>query len=219
MPSSGPEVRGIRVNEDVFWIHIRDAAGAVHTLQKSDLKDMVREIDASLMPSYSERLKGAETHPGIRYLAALAALPTSHPFARQKEGRGHWSRSPWERLSVAKSLEIIRSAGQMSAAEMTAANFWAAMKLAEDVIVVPDHLLKEGISSVDFLKIDVDGADFDILNSFDRALDTLAVIGVGIEVNYFGSASGADHTFHNVDRFMKARGFEPAPLLLAPMSR
>src|SRR4030095_13429151 len=155
-----------------------------------------------------ERLKGAETHPGIRYLAALAALPTSHPFARQKEGRGHWSRSPWERLSVAKSLEIIRSAGQMSAAEMTAANFWAAMKLAEDVIVVPDHLLKEGISSVDFLKIDVDGADFDILNSFDRALDTLPVIGVGIEVNYFGSASDADHTFHNVDRFMKARGFE-----------
>ena len=34
--TSGAEIRGIRVNEDVFWIHIRDASGTVHTLQKSD---------------------------------------------------------------------------------------------------------------------------------------------------------------------------------------
>ena len=37
VPASGAEVRGIRVNEDVFWIHIRDAAGNVHALQKSEL--------------------------------------------------------------------------------------------------------------------------------------------------------------------------------------
>jgi hypothetical protein len=30
----------------------------------------------------------------------------------------------------------------------------------------------------------------------------------GIEVSYFGSAADTDYTFHNVDRFMKARGFE-----------
>src|SRR5215207_2879127 len=33
VPSAGPEVRGIRVNEDVFWIHIRDGSGTVHTLE------------------------------------------------------------------------------------------------------------------------------------------------------------------------------------------
>src|SRR4029450_7351433 len=62
--------------------------------------------------------------------------------------------------------------------------------------------------SVAFLKIDVDGPDFGILNSFDLAFETLGVLGVGIEVNYFGSAADTDYSFHNVDRFMKARGFE-----------
>ena len=56
MPTSGAEVRGIRVNEDVFWIHIRDASGTVHTLQKSELARVDRELEATLMPSYESRL-------------------------------------------------------------------------------------------------------------------------------------------------------------------
>jgi putative heme-binding domain-containing protein len=71
VPASGPEVRGMRVNEDVFWIHIRDAGGSVHTLQKSGLKDLVREIDASLMPSYSTRLTDSELEDLVAYLATL----------------------------------------------------------------------------------------------------------------------------------------------------
>src|SRR5262249_40279716 len=38
VPINGPEIRGIRVVEDVFWVHIRDASGTVHALQKSELK-------------------------------------------------------------------------------------------------------------------------------------------------------------------------------------
>lgn len=154
------------------------------------------------------RLRSVETHPGIRYLAVLAGLPSDHPFAREKAGRSHWGRSPWERLSAAKSLEMMKSGGPLSTSDMIAANLWAEMKLSEEVIVIPAYLRDHGIESVDFLKIDVDGADFEILNSFDLALDTLGVLGVGIEINYFGSTADTDHTFHNVDRFMKARGFE-----------
>jgi len=64
-------VRGIRVNEDVFWIHIRDASGAVHTLQKSELARLDRELDASLMPSYETRLSSAQLDDLIAYLATL----------------------------------------------------------------------------------------------------------------------------------------------------
>ena len=49
------EIRGIRLNEDVFWIHIRDAGGTVHVLQKSDLSKLDRELEATLMPSYGTR--------------------------------------------------------------------------------------------------------------------------------------------------------------------
>jgi cytochrome c oxidase cbb3-type subunit 3 len=69
--ASGADVRGIRVNEDVFWVHIRDASGTVHTLQKSELKSLDREIDASLMPSYATRIKDAELDDLIAYLSTL----------------------------------------------------------------------------------------------------------------------------------------------------
>ena len=59
VPAAGAEIRGIRVNEDVFWVEIRDQSGTVHTLRKSDLSRLDREIDASLMPSYESRLTRA----------------------------------------------------------------------------------------------------------------------------------------------------------------
>jgi hypothetical protein len=91
---------------------------------------------------------------------------------------------------------------------MLGANLWSEMELSEEVIVLPEYLRDRGVHNVDFLKIDVDGADFEILNSFDLALDTLGILGLGIEINYFGSTCDTDHTFHNVDRFMKGHGFE-----------
>ena len=71
VPNSGAEIRGIRVNEDVFWIHIRDASGAVHTLQKSDLARLDRELEATLMPSYESRLSPAQLDDVVAYLATL----------------------------------------------------------------------------------------------------------------------------------------------------
>jgi putative heme-binding domain-containing protein len=71
VPANGPEVRGIRVSEDVFWVLIRDASGAIHTLQKSELKSLDREIDASLMPSYATRLNDSQLDDLVAYLTTL----------------------------------------------------------------------------------------------------------------------------------------------------
>src|SRR4029077_19729191 len=69
--ASGVEIRGIRVNEDVFWIHIRDASGTMHVLQKSELARVDRELEASLMPSYASRLSDAELDDVVAYLSTL----------------------------------------------------------------------------------------------------------------------------------------------------
>lgn len=71
VPKSGPEVRGTRVNEDVFWIHIRDAGGAVHTIEKAELTRVDREIEASLMPSYESQLSGPQLDDVVAYLSTL----------------------------------------------------------------------------------------------------------------------------------------------------
>jgi putative heme-binding domain-containing protein len=68
--TTGNVVRGIRVNEDVFYVHVRDARGTVHTLQKSDLSTLDRELEATLMPSYA-RLSAADLDDLVAYLASL----------------------------------------------------------------------------------------------------------------------------------------------------
>jgi putative heme-binding domain-containing protein len=68
--TAGNVVRGIRVNEDVFYLHVRDARGTVHTLQKADLSALDRELEATLMPSYA-RLAAGDLDDLVAYLASL----------------------------------------------------------------------------------------------------------------------------------------------------
>jgi cytochrome c oxidase cbb3-type subunit III len=69
--NTGQTIRGIRVNEDVFWIHIRDSGGTVHALEKSSLASLERELTGTLMPSYASRLSAAELDDMVAYLTTL----------------------------------------------------------------------------------------------------------------------------------------------------
>jgi len=69
--ANGPEIRGNRVNEDVFWIQIRDTGGTVHSIEKSTLTRLDRQLDATLMPSYATRLSAAELDDLVAYLVTL----------------------------------------------------------------------------------------------------------------------------------------------------
>jgi putative heme-binding domain-containing protein len=69
--NAGRKIRGIRLNEDVFWIHVRDAGGAVHVLQKSELSSLDRELEGTLMPSYESKLSQAELDDLVAYLSTL----------------------------------------------------------------------------------------------------------------------------------------------------
>lgn len=69
--SDGKEIRGVRVNEDVFWVLIRDASGTVHSLEKATLAKLDRELEASLMPSYASRFSDGQVDDMVAYLAGL----------------------------------------------------------------------------------------------------------------------------------------------------
>jgi putative heme-binding domain-containing protein len=66
----GNEIRGIRLDEDVFWIHLRDASGRVHTLSKTTIVQMAREEKGTLMPSY-QSLRETDLDDLVAYLATL----------------------------------------------------------------------------------------------------------------------------------------------------
>ena len=67
---SGADVRGIRIDEDGFWVHVRDAAGALHVLEKKNLLRLDREPGATLMPSYASVLSARELDDLVAYLAS-----------------------------------------------------------------------------------------------------------------------------------------------------
>jgi hypothetical protein len=67
----GAEVRGIRLNEDVFTIQLRDATGKFHSVKKSDAAVIRKETGTSLMPSFANRLASGEIDDLVAYLSRL----------------------------------------------------------------------------------------------------------------------------------------------------
>jgi len=168
-----------------------------------------------------QRLTAEESLPGVEYIAAFVGISPDDPATPRMRAGQFWARSPWDRLSVARTGQLRAAAvATMDAAERTRNNLWAQVDLADPgkPVVLASFLKERGIDDVDFIKIDVDGADFLILRSLAQVLEDAKVLGVGIEVNFFGSDDPDVHTFHNVDRFMKRQGFELFKLSSRPYS-
>src|SRR5688572_29474461 len=158
-----------------------------------------------------ERLRRVETSGDVKYVAAFATINRDHPFAQKKGEREHWSRNPWNRLSVTKWLEnTAAERAKLDSRDLASSGLWAETKLVDPAqeIVIPDYLRQVGLGTVDFVKIDIDGRDLEVLHSLDAALDEFAILGLMVEVNFFGSDAETDHTFHNTDRFLKSKRFE-----------
>jgi len=154
------------------------------------------------------RLAAAETLPGVRFVPGFVGVRPDGAYAAAHRSAEPWSRNPWQRLSVQRSIEHI--AARNDAAAKAGANLWQQKRLADPAapLLLHEYLPAQGVTDVDFLKIDVDSVDMGILDSVGDELAAWGVLGVGLEVNYFGSDDATDHTFHAMDRFMRARGFD-----------
>lgn len=67
----GEAVRGVRLDEDVFWIHLRDESEQTRSYLKSNLAQYRREFGRSLMPEYGAALSAGEPDDLVAYLASL----------------------------------------------------------------------------------------------------------------------------------------------------
>jgi hypothetical protein len=185
------------------------------------LGDKLRCVGFDMNIDECERLAASETLPSVRYVPAFVGLRPDHPFALQKAGKPHVDRSPWARLSAKRSNEIrSRKADPAVSAESIGFATPADARLADAArpVFLPEFFSAQGIGDIDFIKMDVDGTDFEILHSLENVLADARVMGFGMEVNFMGSASPTDHTFHNTDRFMRSHGFDLFQLTVRPYS-
>jgi len=166
-------------------------------------------IDASV--TECQRLAGLERNPDVSYVAAFAARTADKPIDISAGPAAPLIMRMRDRLSFMRTREIRETRLQSaSTEEQLRHNAWEMTGLADPKkpVVVPDLLAQRGWTDLDYLKLDVDGADFDILQSFTGRFDALQVIAVQLEVNFIGTEQPDDHTFHNTDRFMRAQGFD-----------
>ena len=166
-------------------------------------------IDAS--ETECRRLAGIEHNPEVSYVAAFAARSADKPIDISAGPAAPLIMKMRDRLSFMRTREI--RDGRLKAAsteEQFRHNAWELTGLADPAkpIVVPELLAARGWTDLDYIKLDVDGADFEILQSFRDRFDGLGVIAVQLEVNFIGTEQPEDHTFHNTDRFMRAQGFD-----------
>ena len=90
-------------------------------------------------------------------------------------------------------------------------NAWELTGLADPgkPVVVPDLLAQRGWTDLDYLKIDIDGADFEILQSFEGSLRHAGPASPSSSRSTFSAPAQPDeHSFHNTDRFMRGQGFD-----------
>lgn len=156
------------------------------------------------------RLRKKDLNSGIIYEEGFVGVPVGHPLAATLDNQDFFHRSPWARLSVAKTLER-RSAAIRNDdnSAFTSINLWNRTQLtSRSPIYLPDYLREKGMDNVDFVKLDIDGADFVVLQTlFESPLHT-GILGAFLEVNFFGDEQSDHHTFHNTDRLMRKMGFE-----------
>ena len=71
----GRSITGLRLNEDIFTIQIRDLGGNLHSFVKDDLAQIEKSPGKTPMPSFRGTLSASETDDLVAYLASLRGNP------------------------------------------------------------------------------------------------------------------------------------------------
>lgn len=69
--ADGTTLTGVRLNEDSFSIQIRDTSNKFHSFWKSELRQIEKELNRSLMPSFRDTLSADEREDVVSYLISL----------------------------------------------------------------------------------------------------------------------------------------------------
>jgi putative heme-binding domain-containing protein len=69
--ADGQRLGGLRLNEDIFTIQIRDLNGDLHSFLKAELTELQKEPGRTPMPSFRGALSAVETDDLIAYLVSL----------------------------------------------------------------------------------------------------------------------------------------------------
>ena len=143
-----------------------------------------------------ERLNAAAGTAGRRYYAYLVGDKNC------EIPRGVPDTQPFPRTSAARAMEITNCNYIRTHFDQTGAGLCATEMIELDRFFLRDHP-----ADVDFIKVDTDGSDYQVLRGARELLAKGQVLGVAVECQFHGLVHDESNTFRNIDRLLTGLGF------------
>lgn len=174
------------------------ASGGIHT-RWSDFADRLTAVGFDPLISEVDRLNAIETRSKIRYEAAYVGCDESNQAPERLDARtANRFNQLLERTSALAAHRILREDYVR-----TVYNAGAAVDYSSRTITLDDYLGSVPHLRPDFLKIDTDGGDYDVLRGATRLITGDSLLGVAVEVQF----KGGENCFADIDHFLRQRGF------------
>jgi len=152
-----------------------------------------------------DRLNKSRGYGGIRYEAASVGFPgydSLFPPSLRHDPIASKDNSSFQGTSAVRASEAMR----MNYVKEVF-NAGAEVQFSDRHVSLDDYVQESGIHSVDFLKIDTDGHDIEVLLGAEKMLRTHQVLGISIESQMHGASHPYSNTFANIDRLLREWGF------------
>jgi FkbM family methyltransferase len=143
-----------------------------------------------------ERLNALERNPEVRYYDCFMG---DEQFVDPPQG---WSNQPFERTSAAwaQRLDAVPSAQVYNHGNPRIVYTHKRTSLAA-------FFRDAGEPTVDFIKVDTDGQDYEVLCGAKELIDPPHALGVLVEAQFHGVSHPHANLFANIDRLLRERGF------------
>src|SRR5205823_1092351 len=86
-------------------------------------------------------------------------------------------------------------------------NAGAEIEHATKRIALDEYFTSDDAGRIDFIKVDTDGHDYEVLRGCDEILRSGRVLGLAVEAQFHGPVSRDANLFSNIDAYLRSRGF------------
>lgn len=190
--------------ESPFFLLDVGCSGGIDSVWRR-LGDRLRAVGFDPLVAEVERLNDANTHPGIRYEAASVICPDyDRLFLPELRNDRIASRSSdaFERGSAAAAMRHMQTPYLQQVF-----NAGAPVVTTNRSIALDDYVDACERGRVDFIKIDTDGHDIEVILGARAILSAGGVLGLTVEGQFQGATHDYANLFSNIDRILREHGF------------
>jgi FkbM family methyltransferase len=167
--------------------------------------DRLRAIGFDPLVAEIDRLRGLNTHRGVAYEAAYVGsqeYDQLFPVALRQDDLAAKSNQPFYRTTAVAAMQ------QMTTSYVQEVfNAGAPVVLTERRIMLDDYVNAADHGAVDFLKVDTDGHDIEVILGAGKIMAAGGLLGLRVEMQFHGSPHDYANTFSNIDRALRGHGF------------